>query len=213
MREVIFKTKHRQKHFEFFNAMSHPHFNITANVEITALFKYLKEKNLPITISIVYMIARAANEIPEFRWRIRKGKVVEHETVQPSFTVYTEIADVFSFCTVNYQKDANTFIQDAKAMSKVMLAEPSMEDEGSRDDYLFLSSIPWVSFTGFEHAMHHSPPDSVPRMVWGKFFESDGKIQMPLSVQVHHAVADGRHVGHYFQKITSIAKNPEAYFG
>ena len=39
--------------------------------------------------------------------------VVEHKTVQPSFAVFTEVADVFSFCTVEYQKEAKIFIQKA----------------------------------------------------------------------------------------------------
>jgi len=37
-------------------------------------------------------------------------------------------------------------------------------------------------------------------------------MQMPLSVQVHHAVVDGRHVGEYFQKIETMAASPEKYF-
>ena len=69
-----------------------------------------------------------------------------------------------------------------------------------------------MSFTSFEHAMRNHPSDSIPRIVWGKFFEINGKMQMPLSVQVHHAVVDGRHVGKYFQKIEEIAMNPEGYF-
>lgn len=212
MREIIFENPHRQKHFEFFNSMNHPHFNITANVDITHLLPFLKKKNLPITPSIVYLVSRVANEISEFKWRIRKGKVVEHKTVQPSFAVFTEVADVFSFCTVEYQKEAKIFIQKAFEKSEQMKTEPSFEDEIERDDFLFLSAIPWVSFTSFEHAMRHHPSDSVPRIVWGKFFEMNGKMQMPLSIQVHHAVVDGRHVGKYFQKIEEIANDPEKYF-
>ena len=212
MRKIIFENPHRQKHFEFFNTMSHPHFNITANVDVTHLFPFLKKNKLPMTSSMVYLISRVANEIPEFRWRIREGKVFEHETVQPSFTVFTEAADVFSFCTVDYEKEAKNFIRKASEKGKKMRTNPSFEDEFGRDDFLFLSSIPWVSFTSFEHAMRHHPSDSIPRIVWGKVFEMNGKMQMPLSVQVHHAVVDGRHVGKYFQKIEEIAMNPESYF-
>ncbi len=212
MREIIFENPHRQKHFQFFNSMNHPHFNITANVEITHLLAFLKKNSWPITPSIVYLISRVANDIREFRWRIREGKVFEYEKVSPSFSVYTEVADVFSFCNVEYEKDSKNFIQRAFKKSEKMKTEPSFEDEVGRDDFLFLSSIPWVSFTSFEHAMQHHPSDSVPRIAWGKFFEINGKIQMPLSVQVHHAVVDGRHVGQYFQKIEEMAMNPETYF-
>ena len=90
----------------------------------------------------MYLIARVANEIPEFRWRIRDGKVFEHESVQPSFTVFTEVADVFSFCTVDYEEDAKSFIARAFEKSEKMRTAPSFEDEAGRDDFLFLSAIP-----------------------------------------------------------------------
>ena len=82
-----------------------------------------------------------------------------------------------------------------------MQATPSIEDEEHRDDYLFLSSFPWVSFTGFQHAMSYHPHDSVPRITWGKFIQEQGRIKMPLSVQAHHGVVDGQHIGSYFQQM------------
>jgi chloramphenicol O-acetyltransferase type A len=34
-------------------------------------------------------------------------------------------------------------------------------------------------------------------MSFGKMTESDGKLTMPVSVHVHHALIDGLHVGQY----------------
>lgn len=212
MKQITFTDPHRKKHYEFFAGMNHPHFNIAANVDITALLPYLKTKGIAITPGIVYLIARAANEIPEFRWRIRDKQIVEHTTVQPSFTVPTAESEVFSFCTVDYVPHALSFIKSAIAQIKAMNTEPSMEDEEHRDDYLFLSAIPWVSFTGVQHAMHFHPGDSVPRITWGKIFKQDEKTLMPLSVQAHHAVVDGRHMGRYFELVETMAASPAAFF-
>jgi len=211
MKEINFTNSHRKAHFDFFNSMNHPHFNITANVDITNFLPFLKKEKLPITPSIVYLISRVANEIPEFRWRIQEGKVVEHEMVTPSFSVFTEVADVFSFCAVEYEKDARSFIKKAFEKSEEMKKNPSFKDEEDRDDFIFLSSIPWVSFTGFQHAMRNHPADSVPRFVWGKFFEMNGRMMMPLSVQVHHAVVDGRHVGRFFQMVEEVGNQTELF--
>ena len=212
MRNITLDHPHRRSHFDFFNQMTNPHFNICANIDVTELLEFSKKENLPITPTIVFFIAKAANEIKEFRWRIREGQVVEHEEVHPSFTVYTEVADVFSFCEVKYADDAREFIQRANIRIDKMKTEPSFEDEYGRDDYLFLSAIPWVSFTSFQHAMNHNPTDSVPRITWGKFFNEGKKIKMPLSVQVHHAVVDGRHVGQYFQLFEKLVQQPRDIF-
>jgi chloramphenicol O-acetyltransferase type A len=207
MKEIIFREPHRRKHFEFFNQMNHPHFNICANVDITDLLKTIKAKNYSFTPTIVYIVSKTANSIPQFRRRIRGEKIVEHEVVHPSFTVWTEVADVFSFCEVEYQKTFQIFHRDALLRMEAMKTDPDFEDEPGRDDYLFLSSIPWVSFTSFQHAMSYHPSDSVPRITWGKYFEENGRIKMPLSVQAHHGVVDGRHVGTYFQQFEEISKS------
>ena len=213
MKEITFEHPHRQAHFAFFNSMNHPHFNISANVDLTEFIPFLKDKKIPFTPSIVYLISQTANAIPEFRWRIRGEKVVEHPLVHPSFSVYTEVADVFSFCEVKHLNSFMDFINNAQQRMEEMRQNPSFSDDHERDDYLFLSAIPWVSFTGFQHAMHYHPADSVPRIVWGKYFEEHGKIKMPLSIQVHHAVVDGRHVGRFFQELEQLAKELVKNFG
>jgi chloramphenicol O-acetyltransferase type A len=206
---IEWTNPHRKKHFEFFNNMSQPHFNICANVNIKGFLDFIKANNYPFTPSIVYFIARTANEIPQFRQRIRAGKVIEHDYVHPSFSVNTDEADVFSFCTVDYYETFATFIKKTKQVMEDMLKNPSLEDEEGRDDFLFLSSIPWVSFTGFAHAMHYEPADSVPRIVWGKYFKEGDKVLMPLSVQAHHALVDGRHTGKYFQLFQQYMDAPQ----
>ncbi|MFT4758293.1 MAG: chloramphenicol O-acetyltransferase type A [Paraglaciecola sp.] len=206
MKKIHFQHPHRQAHFEFFNNMNHPYFNICANVELTEFIPFLKDKKIPFTPSIVYLISKTANSIKEFRWRIQEKKVVEHAVVHPSFSVYTEVADVFSFCEVEHQDAFPAFVNDAQKRMEEMRQNPSFSDKNGRDNCLFLSSIPWVSFTGFQHAMQAHPTDSVPRIVWGKYFEENGKIKMPLSVQVHHAVVDGQHVGQFFQEFERLAQ-------
>ncbi len=57
------------------------------------------------------------------------------------------------------------------------------------------------SFTSFTHPIHMNPVDSIPRIAWGKFFSKGDRIKMPLSVQIHHALADGIHVGRYFNLV------------
>ena len=199
MKIIHFENPHRQKHFEFFKNMNHPHFSITANVDITFLLNQIKSEELPFMPTIAWLTSKAANGLAPFRQRIRGDLIVEHESVHPSFAVDTEASDVFSFCEVKYTEHYVPFIQEALQKIEKMKTEPSFEDEHGRDDYLFLSSIPWVSFTGITHAMSYHPHDSVPRITWGKYFKQDNKVLLPLSVQVHHALVDGKYVGYYFR--------------
>jgi len=70
-----------------------------------------------------------------------------------------------------------------------------------------------VSFTSFAHPTHLHPVDSVPRLAWGKRFEEGGRLKMPLSVQGHHALMDGLHMGQYYERVQEYLAEPEQALG
>jgi chloramphenicol O-acetyltransferase type A len=213
MKTVSFDHPHRRKHFDFFREMNHPHFCVCAPVEVAPWVKYVKERGHRLTTSLVYLLARAANDQPEFRRRIRGDEVVEHELVHPSFAVPTSGTDVFSFCEVRFGEDFAAFRERTEQRMAAMRDTPSFEDEPGRDDFLFLSALPWVAFTAVTHPMSYHPTDSVPRITWGKIQEQGDRMPMPLSVQVHHALVDGVHVGRFFTRVEELAANPEGTIG
>jgi chloramphenicol O-acetyltransferase type A len=108
MKYIDMENWKRKEHFDYFSHLDYPHFNICANVDITRYHRYLKANGLPFFISMVYAASKAANDIYEFRLRIRDGKVVEHDNVSPSFTVMGE-NEVFGFCTASYTDSYDKF--------------------------------------------------------------------------------------------------------
>lgn len=200
----------RKDHYNYFKQFDYPHFNLCANLDITRLYNYIKENGFTFFISMLYVSAKTANGISEFRLRIRDGRVVEHETVNPSFTVMTKNG-VFNYCTAQFISEFGGF--RTKTAGDIERAKNSagLEDDPSRDDLLYITSIPWVSFTGLMHPIKMNPADSIPRISWGRFFEDGGKLKLPFSVQAHHALVDGMHVGNYYSMIQEMLDSPENY--
>jgi chloramphenicol O-acetyltransferase type A len=212
MRTIDLQTWPRREHFKLFSAWDHPHFNMCANVDLTAFYPFVKQGGVSITIAIVYLIARTANGIPEFRYRLREGAVVEHEVVHPSTTILAG-DDLFTFAYFDYSEDFAAFTAEARLRIDEAKAHPKLENIPGRDDFLYMTAIPWVSFTSFTHPMHLQPPDSVPRFVWGKFFREGERLLMPFGVQAHHALMDGFHMGKYYSIIQKYFHHPEAILG
>ncbi|MFC1878765.1 CatA-like O-acetyltransferase [Chloroflexota bacterium] len=198
----------RREHFNLYNTFDHPHFGLCANVDITELYPYVKQRQISINVAIIYILVRAANAIPEFRQRIRGGGVVEHEVVHPSTTVMADKVDIFSFCQIEFCKDFPEFSARADQQIANAKKRPTLKNKPGKDDLLFLTAIPWVSFTSFIHPANLQPPDSVPRLSWGKFFEEGQSIKMPLGVQVHHALMDGKHVGRFYEEVQRLFDRP-----
>jgi len=212
MRQIDIQTWPRRAHFEVFSTYDYPHFSLCANVDLTAFYPFVKQRGISFTVATVYALARAANAIPEFRYRIRDGKVVEHEIVHPSGTILTD-DDLFSFCTFDYIENFSKFAAKAAERIAYVKDDPTLEDGPGQDDLLYMTAIPWVSFTSFMHPLHLHPADSVPRFAWGKFFEEGEYLKMPLSVQGHHALMDGIHVGRFYQEVQSYFQQPGTVLG
>lgn len=211
MRQIDLQTWARRDHFTEFTTWDYPQWSLCANVDLTAFHAAVKEHGAHVTAAIMYVVTRAANAIPEFRQRIRDGFAVEHEVVHPSITVLGT-DDLFGFCHVGYDEDFPAFAARAVESMAHVRENPTMDDP-DRDDCLYMTAIPWVSFTSFMHPLRLYPADSVPRFAWGKFFEEGGSLKMPLSVQGHHAVMDGLHVGRYYAELQALLDWPEDYLG
>ena len=212
MRHIDMQTWSRRNHFRLFNNFNHPHFNMCVNVDVTAFHPFVKRNGYSLTVAMVYVIARAANAIPEFRQRIRGEQVVEHERVNPGFSILID-AELFTFCAVEYAEDFSEFARRAALKIAEVKAHPDLVNSPERDDVLYMSPIPWVSFTSFTHPMQFHPADSIPRFAWGKYFKEGDALKMPLSVQGHHAVMDGIHMGRYYETVQGYLDHPEVVLG
>jgi len=211
MRYIDMENWPRREHFQLFGSLDHPHWGLTANVDLTALGPFVKQHGLKFTTALVYLLTQAANAIPEFRQRIRGDRVVEHDIVHPGITVLSDDGR-FGFCFFEYVGDFHEFARRAAGEMACVRAHPTLEDRPG-DEWLYMTAIPWVSFTGFEHPMQLHPGDSIPRFAWGKFFEDGGRVKMPLQVQGHHGLMDGLHVGRFYQRLQELLDDPEAALG
>lgn len=210
MKTLDLNTWPRRKHFELFREYESPRFSLCVQVDVSRLYAWVKARGLSFNTAIVYVASRAANALPAFRQRIRGAEVVEHEVVHPSFTVLAS-DDLFGFCTVRYEEDFAAFYTRAEATILQARANPSLEDAPGRDDYLFMTSLPWVTFTSIQHAVRVMAADCVPRIAWGKYQAQGDRLLMPLSVQVHHALADGVHVGRFYTQAQDLLDQPEGW--
>ncbi|MEI7475715.1 MAG: chloramphenicol acetyltransferase [bacterium] len=212
MKYIDIENWNRKKHYEFFKGFDYPQFNLCANINFTETLKFVKDNELSVFKVVLYAVIKAANEIEQFRYRIRGEQVVLHDIIHPGCSIMGE-DELFCNCLVDYEEDINKFfpiVADAMVYSKEN--NIIIEQQNNRDDLLYLSCLPWISFTGLVHPVHFSPADSIPRITWGKYFNDNNQIKMPFSVQVHHSLMDGVHIAKYYSLLEKIFSNPQEYF-
>ena len=50
-----------------------------------------------------------------------------------------------------------------------------------------------------------------PRIAFGRFVKENDRTLLPFSVEVHHALMDGLHVGRYVNRLQEVLSDPEKY--
>ena len=141
MRTIDLQTWSRREHFKFFNSFDHPHFGLCANVDLSKFHPYIKQNGISFSIAVVYMITRTANAIPEFRYRIRPGAIIEHELVHPSYTLLIK-EDLFCFCTLEFTENFPVFARDAMDQIAFVKEHHNLENTPGKDDLLFMTALP-----------------------------------------------------------------------
>lgn len=207
-KKINLNTWPRRETYEFFKEFPSPHFNITASVNITQTFKFFETHQISKYNGMLWLISTAANAVEELKTRIRQDQVVLHDRVDPAFTMLSD-DNTLAFCTSEYTKDIKTFFNRVEKDMAAVKANPKMEDEPGKDNVLFISCLPWINFSSISHPMSHDETDCIPRISWGKFTHTPDQITMPVSLQVHHSLADGYHTGLFYEKLESLLANPK----
>jgi chloramphenicol O-acetyltransferase type A len=201
----------RRDLFHFFIGFDKPYFNICARLDITNLLTLLRRRsNVSVSLAYHYFALRIANEIEPFRYRLREGKVIVHDVINGGTTVLLA-NESFTFAYFNYEEDFEKFILEAGRAVKEAQTGNHPFKPTSRDDTVYFTVLPWVSFTSFSHARNWGREDSVPRIAFGKFTKENDRILLPISVEVHHALMDGLHVGQYLTRLEEALGKPENY--
>jgi chloramphenicol O-acetyltransferase type A len=165
-------------------------------MDITHFLQFVKEKKLPFYYAMIYAAIHGLKDVEAFRYRSRDQQVVLHDKIHASFTDMSPGSDLFKVVIATMEDSLECFAQNAKKKSAAQ-TQFITEEAAGRDDVVYITCIPWVSFTHLSHTISLNKDDSVPRISWGKYFPADKKIMLPFSVQAHHSFVDGLHMGRY----------------
>ncbi|MGY4537309.1 chloramphenicol O-acetyltransferase type A [Mucilaginibacter sp. UYNi724] len=193
--KIDLENWYRKAHFDFFNSFEEPLFGATVNVDVTIAYQTAKEQGVSFFLYYLHAILEAANKIEAFKYRVEDNEIYLYDTINCSTTV-AKPDTTFGFSYIDYKPDFTEFVTDAQKELERVKNTAGLE---LRMVYnvLHVSAIPWINFTGLTHARSFSFKDSMPKVSLGKVTGVDGKKLMPVSVTVHHGLADGRHVGEF----------------
>jgi chloramphenicol O-acetyltransferase type A len=177
-------------------------------VDVTELHNFSKQNVFSFFLTSIYATLKAANLIEEFRYRLKDDGVLIHDQIHAGSTFLKE-DDTFGFVYLTYKSSINDFYADAEnTLEEAKQSEAKLDPRSDQDDMIHYSVIPWISFMSISHPRKLKSDDSIPKIVLGKYYKKEEQLLMPISIELHHSLADGLHVARYLNKLQEILDQP-----
>ena len=178
--------------------------SMTARVDVTGLVRRCAQTGEKFYISFLYALSRTLNSRDDYRmgWLWETRQLICYDRIHPTQYVFHEDMETCTPVYTTYCEDYELFCRNALAdLERAKQTREYGLDAANHPNWFDASYIPWLSYD----AMHIELPDGhlyfMPIVNWGRYREENGRLRMPVTVRLNHAVADGYLVAGVFRRL------------
>ena len=180
---------------------------ITTEIDVTDVLAFCKANNRRFYPTFLYLVARAINQRDELKMGYdNAGKLIRWHEVSPSYVVFHPEDELFTRLITDYSPNFDVFYE--RVVSDMILHQNkrAFEIPYTAQNTFDASCLPWLSYKSCDLHVFDSGTYLAPIVTWGKYEDVNGNLTMPLTMQIHHAVADGFHIARFFSDIKEEIK-------
>jgi chloramphenicol O-acetyltransferase type A len=197
----------REETFRFFSTFTQPFFNVHTQVDITPLYRYCKRHGLSVSLAYMHATTQAARATDNFLLRIENGQVVRYSGLDLSTTILKDNKQI-AFTHFPYMDKLEDFCANGAAIMAEVKQSNKLFNGYQGVDLLHMTTLPWFTFKGMEHASSvRSEDPGVPKIGYGKLEMREEKVYLPISIGLHHALADGYHMHLFLEELNSVVQS------
>ncbi|MBR4548893.1 MAG: chloramphenicol acetyltransferase [Oscillospiraceae bacterium] len=176
--------------------------SITARIDVTALAAFSRQSGTKFSLNFLYLLSKALNSRDDYRMAYlwQSDELICYDVIHPTQYVFHEDTETCTPVYTRYDPDYETFYRGA--LADLERGKQSREyglDAAGHPNWFDASYLPWLSYD----AMHVELPDGylyfLPIVNWSRWREENGRLLMPVTVRLNHAVADGYLVANVFR--------------
>ena len=207
------ETYYRKGVFRHFTEDCKCSTSVTARVDVTELAEWSKKTGTKFYINFLYLLTKVLNSRDDYRlgYRWQTDELICYNQINPTQYVFHEDTETCTPVYSTYSDDYAVFYRNA--LEDVEKAKQTREyglDAANHPNWFDASFIPWLSYDSLNIELPDGYLYFAPIVNWGKYREENGRLMMPVSVRLNHAIADGYLVAKVFllleKEIASFCK-------
>lgn len=199
------ETWQRKEHYHVYNEQINCGFSITTKIDITLLRRFIQSHGYRFYPTMIYLLSSLVNAHDEFRLSKKDNDLILWNKVNPNFTIFHNETETFSSLWCDYSDNIQDFMKNYNHQLNLYKDDYNLAPQPNQIENIFyISSLPWVSFDGFNLNIADIANNFAPIFTMGKFYHEGDKVLLPLAIQVHHAVCDGFHVGRFVNELQKL---------
>lgn len=207
---IDMKKWERAECFQHFSTIAQSTYSITAEIDITELFRYIKEQNLRFFPTFTWIITTAINKQPEFRMGYdQNGRLGVWDAIYLDYSVMDDKTKIMDSLCTPYDSSFSAFYE--QMCNDTDRYKENKIGTDKYPNFFIASCIPWIKYSSFTATNESEYAFFFPMVTWGKYYTVSGRVKMPLTLQIHHAVADGYHCGLFYEEVEMMVENPEKH--
>ena len=198
------ETRERGELFRFYIEKLRNVMSMTVDTDVTKLVSFVRAHGLKFYPAMMWAVSKAVNGRAEFRYGWKDGNLVRWDYVSPYYADFHGEDERFVKLVTEYSGDLSEFharfLADRERYKDLRAFDLKEIPPNTFD----VSCLPWVRYRSFDIHVFDEGRYLAPVVTWGRFETENGKTVMPLSVNIHHAVADGWHLSRLFADVQEI---------
>ena len=182
--------------------------SLTADINVTKLVDFVRSNNLKFYPSAMWIISKAINAHDEFKYGWNKnGNLIRWDFVSPYYADFHKEDNRFVKLVAEYSDDLFDFHSRFLAGREKNKNLRGFDLSDIPPNVFDVSCLPWLKYKNFDIHVFDDGKYLAPVVTWGKFETENNNCIMPLSMNIHHAVADGFHLCRFFIEVQEIINN------
>ena len=168
--------------------------SMTARIDVTDLVEYSKRSGTKFYVNFLYVLSRVMNSRDDYKmgYLWQSDELICYDVVNPIQYVFHEDTETCTPVYTSYNEDYDTFYAGAlKDIEEARKTREYLLDAANHPNWFDASYISWLSYDSLNIELPDGYLYFAPIINWGRYREENGRLVMPVSVRMNHAIADG----------------------